>query len=57
MSDNWHMTKATEKRSERITIRLPATVRAAIERAAARDRRTVSDWIVLTLTDSVKGLK
>ena len=53
------MTDVTKKertrplREERVTFRCPTTLRDAIERAAERDRRTVSDWIVLALERAV----
>jgi uncharacterized protein (DUF1778 family) len=46
-----------DKRDERMTFRIPSALRASVERAAARDRRTVSDWIVLALTDAVAAAK
>lgn len=53
MSDTVRMGAGREKRDERMTFRVPSALRVAIERAAERDRRSVSDWIVLTLTDAV----
>lgn len=54
MSDTVIMGKR-DKRDDRLTFRVPTTLRVAIERAAERDRRTVSDWIVVALTDAVKS--
>ena len=50
---------ARDKRDERMAFRIPSKLRDAIERAAERDQRTLSDWIVLALTDAVakKGRK
>jgi uncharacterized protein (DUF1778 family) len=44
-----------DKRDERIGLRVPAKLRAAIERCAERDRRKLSDWIVLALEDAVRA--
>jgi uncharacterized protein (DUF1778 family) len=54
MSDTVIMGKR-DKRDDRLTFRVPTTLRVAIERAAERDRRSVSDWIVIALTDAVKS--
>lgn len=40
-------------RTERIAARVTPELRAAIERAAERDRRTVSDWISIVLEAAV----
>jgi len=42
------------RRDERITIRITKQLRDAIERAAKRDRRKISDWIVVKLEDAIK---
>ncbi len=47
------MPKGAERRTERFTIRLHPRLRDAIERAAAIDRRSPSDWIVLALERAV----
>lgn len=43
------MPKGTERREKRITLRLPPSLREAIERQAELDGRSISDWIVRTL--------
>lgn len=43
-----------DRRDERITIRITKQLRDAIERAAKRDRRKISDWIVVKLEDAIK---
>ena len=48
------MTKDPDRRDERITIRITKQLRDAIERAAKRDRRKISDWIVVKLEDAIK---
>lgn len=48
------MAEKTELRDERITIRITKQLRAAIERAARRDRRKISDWIALQLEEATK---
>jgi uncharacterized protein (DUF1778 family) len=47
------MRKRRELRDERITIRIPARLRAALERAAAAEMRSVSDVILLAVMDRV----
>lgn len=44
----------SDRRDERITIRITKQLRDKIERAADRDRRKVSDWIVVKLEDILK---
>ena len=45
--------KGQESREARMTIRLTRTLRAGIDRAAARDRRLAVDWIHVVLEDAV----
>ena len=40
---------ASEPRDVMLGIRVPASLRAKLERLAERDRRTLSDWIRLAL--------
>lgn len=47
------MVKGLERRDSKITIRLPQSLRDALEREAARERRTVSDVMILLLTDAM----
>jgi uncharacterized protein (DUF1778 family) len=47
MSDNRRMPKGSERRDERITIRVPQSIRAALDAAAEAEMRSVSDVIVL----------
>lgn len=49
MADNLKMAKGTDLRDDRITIRLPSSLRQAIQREADRDRRTLADMIVIAL--------
>lgn len=42
-------------RTERLAVRVTAELRADIERIAASERRTVSDWIGLTLEAAVEA--
>lgn len=43
------MVKGPERRTERFTLRLPASLRDAIDRLSAEDGRSPSDWIVREL--------
>jgi len=43
-------------RDDRLSFRCPAVLRQAIEAHARRDRRSVSDWIVLALNRVVNEL-
>jgi hypothetical protein len=47
------MPKGPERRTERITLRLPESLREALEREAERERRSVSDLIVILLSDAI----
>jgi uncharacterized protein (DUF1778 family) len=40
-------------RDARMTLRMTRALRAGIDRAAARDRRTATDWILRVLEDAV----
>jgi len=42
-----------EVRNDRLSFRCPVVLRQAIEALAAKDRRTVSDWIVIALNEIV----
>ena len=43
------VTKGQEPRDYRLTIRIPTSLHQAIKRTAVDDKRSVSDWIVVTL--------
>jgi hypothetical protein len=57
----WNMTKrkkvepdvANLDRDDRLSFRCPAVLKQAIENCARRDRRSVSDWIVIALNHAV----
>lgn len=51
------MPKGPERREARFTLRLPPSLRDAIERCADKDRRSVSDWIVLALERAVAAVE
>lgn len=40
-----------------IRVRVPADLRASLERAAETDRRKLSDWIRITLEDALGARK
>jgi hypothetical protein len=42
-----------DPRDARMTVRMTRELRAGIDRAAARDRRVVTDWILRILEDAV----
>jgi hypothetical protein len=44
-----------EQRPERLTVRMTAVLKSAIEDLADRDNRSVSDWICLRLAEVVKA--
>lgn len=44
-----------EPRSQRLTVRMPASLKKAVEELADRDNRAVSDWICLRLAEVVKA--
>jgi predicted HicB family RNase H-like nuclease len=43
------VTKGQEPRDYRLTTRIPTSLHKALVRAAKEDKRSVSDWIVVTL--------
>jgi len=45
--------RLTETRDARITVRIPQSLRDAIEREAVRDRRSFADMTVILLTDAL----
>jgi hypothetical protein len=47
------MVKGPEVRATRFTIRLAPGLRAALEAAATKDRRSLSDFIVLKLEEAI----
>jgi hypothetical protein len=52
MSDNRSMPKVTsELRDEKVTIRMPSSLLAAIKREAERDRRSVADVMIFALEE------
>jgi len=44
-----------ERRSERLTVRMPTSLKRAVEDLAERDNRAVSDWICLRLAEVVRA--
>jgi hypothetical protein len=53
MGDITIMPKGTELRSTRLSVRVPESLKAALEREAARDRRTLADLTIILLTDAL----
>jgi predicted HicB family RNase H-like nuclease len=49
LPDNSGVTKGQEPRDYRLTTRIPTSLHKALVRAAKEDKRSVSDWIVVTL--------
>jgi hypothetical protein len=47
-------TTGPEPRTVRTTVRLSEAERALVDAAAERDRRTLADWMRLTLLDAAK---
>jgi predicted HicB family RNase H-like nuclease len=47
--DTFAVTKGQEPRDHRLTTRIPSSLHEAIKRAAIEDKRSLSDWIVVTL--------
>lgn len=46
------MPKETSIRDTRLSVRIPARLKEAIERAAERERRSVADLVVFALEDA-----
>jgi hypothetical protein len=49
MGDNDKMRKGTELRETRLSVRVPLSLKQAIELEAERDRRSVADVVIMTL--------
>ncbi len=49
LHDTLGVTKGQEPRDYRLTIRIPTSLHDAIKRTSLEDKRSVSDWIVVTL--------
>lgn len=47
------MARGVERRDSKLTIRIPGTVKAALEREAERERRSVSDIVIMFVTDAL----
>lgn len=47
------MPKGPERRDERITIRIPSSLREALDREAEAQRRSVADVVTIILTDAL----
>jgi uncharacterized protein (DUF1778 family) len=44
----------TSTRDERLSIRVTSALKKAVERSAAKDRRTVADWVTLMLEKATR---
>lgn len=53
MGDTFSMTKGTERRTTRLSVRVPEALKAALEREAVRDRRTLADVVIFMLEDAL----
>jgi hypothetical protein len=49
VTDTFGVTKGLAPRDHRLTTRIPTSLHEALKRVAAEDKRTLSDWIVVTL--------
>jgi hypothetical protein len=49
MGDNGCVTKGTAKRTTRLSVRVPESLKSALEREAVRERRTVADLVIILL--------
>lgn len=49
MGDNGVMPKGSERRTARLSVRVPESLKLALEREAERDRRTVADLLIIIL--------
>jgi predicted HicB family RNase H-like nuclease len=45
--------RQAEPRDHPMTLRVPASLHKELKRAAAEDRRTMSDWIVVALEEAI----
>jgi hypothetical protein len=49
MGDNQNVTKGTEKRTTRLSVRVPESLKSTLEREAERERRTLADLVIILL--------
>ena len=53
MGDIGAMAKDIERRTARLSVRIPASLKVALEREALRDRRTLADVVIIMLSDTL----
>ena len=53
MGDNGAMPKGPEGRTARLSVRVPESLKLALEQEAVRDRRTLADVVIIMLTDGL----
>ena len=53
LHDTPGVTKGQEPRDYRLTIRIPTSLHQAIKWTSVEDKRSVSDWIVVTLQAAI----
>lgn len=46
--------KGADTRDARLSLRVPRSLKAAVERHAAKDRRTVADTVILMLEEATQ---
>lgn len=49
MGDSMNMTKGTEKRTTRLSVRVPESLKSTLQREAERERRTLADLVIILL--------
>jgi len=53
VADNSRVTRGQEPRDHKLTTRIPTSLWLALKRVAKEDDRSLSDWIVTTLTEVI----
>ena len=53
MGDKGIMAKGSERRTTRLSVRVPESLKIALEREAERDQRTLADVVNIMLTEGL----
>jgi hypothetical protein len=49
------MGKSAERRTTRLSVRVPASLKAALKHEAQRDRRTIADVVIIMLEQALSA--
>lgn len=57
MLDDHHVTKGTEKRDIRFSLRIPSSLHTRLRKVAEADRRTMADFTLIALEHAVEAFE